>query len=200
MAKVNTNDITLAYNTESALGVPTTTWFQLEPNDITTYGATIVTTPRRPISQDRQRRKGSTTDLDSTVEFEHDLTMDIVTLVVEQYLYAEAANFDMVFRAADVTVNGYTIPAATANQAAKFQWTTLAEATLLFAQGYVEPINNGLKPLTADLAGSGTELTVSAAGFSTPCSGSSSSGWRSDITSTTLKKRTVRRKRGKRRR
>lgn len=165
MAKVDTQSISLAYSIESALGTAGTTWFLLEPEDITAYGATITTVPRDPISKDRQRRKGTTTDLDSSVEFEHDMTHELVAALGEVFFFAEAVNYDCVFRAADVTANGYTIPAASAAQGAKFQWVTGEEATLVFAQGYANAINNGLKPLTADLATSGTELTVSAAGL-----------------------------------
>lgn len=161
MAKVNTNDVSLSFSIEPSLGTPGTTWFLLEPNDITAFGATITTTARRPISKNRQRRKGAVTDLESAVEFEHDLTVEVVTALVEQFAFAEAGNFDTTFRAAPAAATGYTIPSATANQAGKFQFNTGGSASLVFAQGYAESGNNGLKPLTADLAASGTELTVS---------------------------------------
>lgn len=160
MAKVDTNNVSLSYTIESAPGTPGTTWFLLEPNDITTYGATITTTPRRPISKDRQRAKGAVTDLESNVEFEHDLTHELVAAIVEQFLFAEAANWDTTFRAAAAVATGYTIPAATSNQAGKFQFNAGGSASLVFAQGYLTASRNGLFPLTADLAASGTTLVV----------------------------------------
>ena len=76
MPRVNTNNVAVAYTIESALGVCRNfDWRLLEPNSIADFGATISTVARDPISRDRQRRKGSITDLDSAVGLESDLTM-----------------------------------------------------------------------------------------------------------------------------
>ena len=77
MGRVLTNNTTLSYAVEETLGVlpGSPTWFILEPNSIGTYGATITTVARSPVSQNRQRRKGTVTDLDSAVEWEGDLTL-----------------------------------------------------------------------------------------------------------------------------
>jgi acetyl-CoA carboxylase carboxyl transferase subunit alpha len=83
MGRVSTNNVGLAYTVESALGVPGTSWVQLEPNDITSFGATISKVARNPISARRDRRKGVVTDLDSAVEFEADLTASAFTDFVE---------------------------------------------------------------------------------------------------------------------
>lgn len=172
MARVLTNNFSLQYAREASIGVlPTTSpdpfWRILEPNSVGAFGATITTVSRRPISQDRGRKKGTVVDLDSTVEFDADLTMDSFNDFAEGFVFAEYANkeFDLKDGTPDfipppATGTGYMIDAASALLAGKVQWTATL-ATLVFAKGYTTAANNGLKPLTADLAASGTEITVS---------------------------------------
>ena len=97
MARVKTNNCTLAYAIEDAAAavfgtLPTVpAWKQIEPNDIGTFGAEISTVARYPISKNRQRRKGTITDLDSSVEIDCDLTLDSFVDFVEGFLFAQAA-------------------------------------------------------------------------------------------------------------
>src|SRR5258707_12005770 len=90
MARVLTNNCSLSVAIESSIGVlpGSPTWFLLEPNGISTYGATIKTVPRSPISKLRQRRKGTIVDLDSSVEFEHDTTKEAMILFSEGFVFA----------------------------------------------------------------------------------------------------------------
>ena len=90
MGRVLTNNISLAYNIEASLGNPGILWKLLEPNEPTAFGATISKTERDPITKDRQRRKGTTTDLDSTVEFEHDLTFEVFKDFIEAFMFVDA--------------------------------------------------------------------------------------------------------------
>lgn len=95
MARVLTNNVILQYAVESSTigtlpGSPL--WRQLEPNNISTYGATITTVERRPISQDRGRKKGTVVNLESAVEFDGDLTLDSFTDFIEGFVFAEFAN------------------------------------------------------------------------------------------------------------
>ena len=140
MSKVNTNDIQLSYSIESALGTAGTTWYLLEPNDISTFGATITTVPRRPISQDRQRAKGAVTDLDSAAEIEHDLTIEVVDAFIEQFVYAEAGNADMEYEAVPVLTGGWTIPSASANEAGKWQFNSGGPISIAYAQGHTNTL------------------------------------------------------------
>jgi len=160
MGRVLTNNFELLYGIEPSLAAPPTVWKKTEPNSVGSFGADITTVPRRPISQDRQKRKGTPTDLDSGAEFEFDLTIDGLHDFLEGFVFAEAANADLVFKAANIsaTPDGYVIPAATQPQADKLQWVTLTEATLLFARGYVNAGNNGIKVLTADVILNDTKM------------------------------------------
>lgn len=168
MARVLTNNLTLSYVVETAIGVADTTgWRTTEPNSIGTFGAEITTVAREPISASRQRRKGTITDLDSAVEFEADLTMSAFYDFVEGFVFAANSNSDLVFTGNDCAAGGITIAAATAAQAAKLQWITAGMASLIFNRGYATAAINGLHPLTADVAPSGTEMTFAAAAVET---------------------------------
>ncbi|MEO1208385.1 MAG: phage tail tube protein [Cyanobacteria bacterium J06638_20] len=157
MGRTLTNNTGLAVAKEASLGVlpGSPDWKQLEPNDITNFGAEITTVARDPISADRQRRKGTVTDLDSAPEYEADLTMDIVDDFIAGFCFVVATNENLRFNGASATGTGYTVPALDAAQGAVLQ-----SGSLVFAQGYSTTANNGLKPLTADAASTDTELTV----------------------------------------
>ena len=160
MGRVLTNNVTLSYVRETALGVPATTgWAILEPEDITEFGATITTTPRDPISRNRQRRKGSTTDLDSAVAFEHDLTVSAFRDFIEGFCFSVAINRDVTELAAtgaETTTDSYTgLSALTAAQADKFEVDTL-----IWVSGGTNAANNGLKSVDADILTSATAITV----------------------------------------
>lgn len=160
MARVLTNTTALALATQEARGTlgADPEWKTLEPNDIGRFGTEITAVERNPISNIRQRRKGTAVDLDSGVEFEADLTCDLIDDVIEGFLFANAVNADLTFRAANAGATGWTIPAATAAQGAKIQFTSGGPITLVYSRGYAAAANNGLFELTADTASTGTLL------------------------------------------
>lgn len=165
MAQVLTNNTTLAYAIESSPGVlpGSPTWKTLEPNNIGKYGAEITTVARNPISALRQRRKGTVVDLDAASEHDADLTIASLVDFAEGFLYAAATNADLTFVGRSVNGTGFIIPAATAAQAAKLQFTSGGPISLVFAAGYQNAANNGMKPLTADTGLAGTALAFSGA-------------------------------------
>lgn len=164
MSRVLTNTLGLSFAIETSPGVlpGSPSCFKLEPNTISELGAKIKTVVRRPISRSRQLKKGTVVDLDSSVQYESDLTMDVATKEFESLVFAEFVNANLYFFAANATSSGYTIPAATSSQAAKLQWNNAGAGSksLVFAAGYLTAGNNGLKVLTADTAGGGTTITV----------------------------------------
>jgi hypothetical protein len=163
MGRSLANNASLQVAVESSSGVlpGSPTWFLLEPNEIGKIAADIKTVARDPISKNRQRRKGVVTDLDSAADFKHDLTMLPVDLFMEGFVMAVAKNFDCRFVGINAVSGGYTIPAATAPQAAKFQFNAGGPITLVNARGYANTVNNGLRALTGDLAAAGTTIPVS---------------------------------------
>lgn len=147
MARVLTNNCSLSVAVESSIGVlsGSPTWFLLEPNGIGTYGATIKTVPRSPISKLRQRRKGTIVDLDSSVEFEHDTTKEAMILFSEGFVFstyttqvALASGTNTLAADDDVAgagLNGYTHSAITA---------ALANNALVYGRGFTNATNNGM--------------------------------------------------------
>lgn len=175
MARVLTNNTTLSIAVESSTigtlpGSPS--WNILEPNEVKSFGAEIKTVARTPISKSRQRRKGTVVDLDSSVEYEADLTMSEFDRVGEAFMFARAVNYDMIFPV--TAVNGatdeYTIAALAAGPAGKLQHEAAGYATLVYARGFTNAANNGLKVLDSDPVTTDTAIGVTDTGLVTEAS------------------------------
>lgn len=162
MSRVLTNNTSLSYAIESALGVlpGSPTWHELEPNTIGAFGATITTVARSPISKNRQRRKGTVTDLDSAVDFEGDLTLAHFTDFAEGFCFSVAVNQDLDFVGGDGTATGYTVAALITAQTAKLHFNATGNTSLIYARGYAVTANNGLNPLDSQPIDTDTELTT----------------------------------------
>ena len=158
MGRILTNNISLAYSVEATFGVlnPSGEWKLLEPNDISSFGATITTVARSPISRTRQRAKGTVTDLDSAAEFEHDLTKEVFIDFSEGFVFANYLGVQL-SRPTAVTATAFTVPVG----------PTLAVDDLVYAVGFPDAANNGLHvvngvPTTTSVTVS-TSLTADAA-------------------------------------
>lgn len=154
MSRVLTNTVSLAYAIETALGVAGTTWKLVEPNAISSFGPEISTVSRNPISKDRQRKKGTTTDLDSAAEFDADLTMEHFIDFSEAFCFA-VFNGPIKFgpqETDDVTAvtgaNSFTVDAN----------GDLNEDDLVFSRGFTNADNNGLHEVAS--GSTGTDLVV----------------------------------------
>jgi hypothetical protein len=197
MARTMTNNFGLAYAEETTFGtVPTTGWTKLQPNSLSTMGRSITTVSRDPISKERQREKGTVTDLDSAVEFEADLTREDFTDFSEAFVFAN--NTDAMLNSSTTTdVDATTGYAGTFTE-------TLVVGSLIFARGFAESANNGLQvvdtevdystdiPVTGTLVTEGTSpsnATIESCGFRTASGDlevANVSGTNADLTSTAL--------------
>jgi len=167
MARVLTNNTGLRAVVETSLGVPPTSdWFAVEFDSIGAYGATITTVVRRPIGQDRGRQKGAVVDLESTVEYETDLTIDAFIRFAEGFMFAEYTNVEFNLRSgvlpppAVATTDDFTIDSVSALLAGKAQFNATGGTTILFAKGYTNAANNGLHLLNVDMAATDTTAQV----------------------------------------
>jgi hypothetical protein len=152
MGRTLTNNLSLAYAIEQTLGTlpGSPVWKLLEPNAITTLGSTITTVARSPISKERQRRKGAVTDLDSAVEFDGDLTLEHFIDFAEGFCFANFIGpVSTVPTDAAAATDDYTVPTMAA---------AIAEGTLVYARGFSESANNGLK--VVDSGGTTTSVPV----------------------------------------
>lgn len=161
MAGIRTNNVSIYYVQEDDFAVlpGSPEWKSLEPNEISTFGATIATVRRDPISPDRQPRKGTITDLDSAIELGADITIDSFLDFAEGFMFAVfKGNTGYVPTA--VTTGGYTVASG----------GDLPENTLIFARGFEDSANNGLK-----VVGSGSTstniVTTGLVGEATPPAG-----------------------------
>jgi hypothetical protein len=131
----------------------------MEPNAINTFGSTITTVARDPISKNRQRRKGTVTDLDSAVEIDTDLTLSAFRDFIEGFVFATGINSDVTELAAtgaETTTDSYEgLTALSAAQADKMEIDTL-----LWVTGGLTAANNGLKTVDADIVSTATAITV----------------------------------------
>lgn len=155
MARTLTNNTSLLYSIEQTPGVlaGSPVWKQMEPNAISTYGASISTVARSPISKNRQRKKGTITDLDSAAEFEVDLTLDCFKDFIEGFVCATFSG-PAATKPTAVTTAAYTVPAMAA---------ALVTNTLVFARGFTNAANNGLKVVTT--GGTTTSVPITGGGM-----------------------------------
>lgn len=162
MGKVNTNDIEINYAREASQGVLPAQpfWKTVEPNDISSFGNEYSITVRDPISKDRQKRKGSVTDLDSPLELDSDFTLGHFRDFAEAFCFCNAVGADS-YVSGNATNTGYTIPQVSAAQAGRFVYSAAGAKTLVYARGYDNAANNGLKVASAALANNATEIKVS---------------------------------------
>jgi len=162
MSRVLTNNMGMSYAIEDTIGVlpGSPIWHVLEPNTIGAYGASITTVARSPISRNRQRRKGTVTDLDSAVDWEGDLTLNHITDFAEGFVFATAVNQNLGFVGGDATGTGYTVAALVTAQTAKLHFAATGNTTLLYSRGYLVAANNGLNPLDSQPVDTDTELTT----------------------------------------
>lgn len=161
MARVITNGMSLQVAVEATLGVlpGSPVWYGLEPNSIASFGTVVSKTVRSPITKMRVRRKGAITDADSSVEFESDLTLTVLRVFAEGFLFATAVGGDAYLPSA-ATSTVFTIPALSAAQAGRLTYGASAAKSLLYAIGFATAANNGLKVLGAAATPGATSLTV----------------------------------------
>ena len=163
MGRVLTNDVALAFavGDPTALDtIPVAGWRSLEPNSLGAIGATISTIVRNPISKSRQRKKGTTTDLDSSVEFEHDITYDAMRDLLPGFMFAKGVNDDfMDVRITSVSNIGDPSINALTNDTAKHY----VSGALVWMHGFSSLANEGLRVIDTNSVTGATSLSLTSA-------------------------------------
>ena len=172
MGRVITNGMQLSVAREASLGVlpGSPVWFGLEPNSINQFGATIAKVTRNPISKLRARRKGSVSDLDAGIEIECDVTLTMLRIFTEGFLFARSVGGDSYIPSA-ATSGAYTVPAVSSAAAGRLLYGASAAKTLFYAIGWRNAANNGMKVLGAAVAPGATSITIAGAVAETPITG-----------------------------
>ena len=161
MARVFTNSMAMAVAREATPGVlpAQPRWLGIEPNAISNFGTEFKKDARSPISRARQRRKGSVTDADSSVQFEADFTLSHLRDFIEGFCFSRLVGPDVHVPTA-VAAGSYTVAALSAAAAGRLIYGADAAKSMLYARGFSNEVNNGLKVLGAAAATGATAITV----------------------------------------
>lgn len=144
--KIDSNRTGLAYAEEASLGVlpGTPVWIPLEPNSYSDFGGEITTVARNPINAARQRKKGTTVDLDASGGLEQDLTQSNLQDLMQGFLFADFRRKTEFGGAGEVT----NVDGTGEQYEASSGLTVFDVGNLIHASGFTNTANNGLKEVT----------------------------------------------------
>ena len=154
--KIDSNITGLSFAEEQTLGTlpGAPVWHAIEPNSYSDLGGDISTVARSPINASRQRQKGTTTDLDAAVGFNHDWLQNGLLRLTQGFFFAAAREKADTKKLSGNPVAVTSTTATTYVAAAGF---TFKANDIVLASGFGDAANNGLKVLSA---ATGTTLTT----------------------------------------
>lgn len=136
-------------------------WQECEPNSYGDFGGTYAMTTRKPITHDRQARKGDVSDNNPVVNYNEDFTLTNMIDPFQSFLFADARE-----KPSSSPINGtHRVITAVADGGGAGPYTFAAAAGLggflvghiVLASGFGEPSNNGINIVAAS---AGALLTV----------------------------------------
>lgn len=155
--KIDSNITGLAYAEEVCLKqLPTLAadgadpvWYGLEPNSYSDFGGELSTVARAPIDPSRQNKKGTITDLDASGGFNSDFTKSNLVRLMQGFFFADAREPSSTapMNGAPIAISGVTSADKTYTIASG--GLNFAAGQLIFASGFANASNNGLKLITA---------------------------------------------------
>lgn len=129
----------LAVTKDDMPATASTQWLYMEPNEISSLAASIDTTARDPMTKDRQRRKGTITSLSAAPQFTADTTLEMI------HYFGPAALFSLW---KGLQTGSYDVTTATNSSSTytvEVGGATLVAGSLVYATGFMNAENNGLK-------------------------------------------------------
>ena len=158
--KIDSNITGLAYAEEAQLGLlpgegglgGTPVWYRLNPNSYSDFGGEVITVAPNPINPSRQRRKGVTTDLNATGGFNHNLTFENLTDLMQGVMFADirAKGEEVVTAVVLDTVNPDEYQVAST--------TDFIVGNLIIGRGFANAANNAVNVVTAIVADTSVEV------------------------------------------
>lgn len=141
--KQDSNFTGLSLAQETSLGVVdgSTIWVQQEPNSYRSFGGNYKLVPRNPINAARQPRKGTLTDLDASGSWQEDLTYLNTQPWIEGVFFAD------MHRKAELSIT--TVDNGTSAYQPASGGGVYAAGDILFAKGFSQAANNGVKSVTS---------------------------------------------------
>jgi hypothetical protein len=153
--KIDSNITGLAFAEEESLKTlpATPVWYGLEPNSYSDFGGELSTVARAPIDPSRQNKKGTITDLDASGGFNIDFTKSNLVRLLQGFFFADARQLPstQALNAAAVPLTGVT--ASSKTYAAASGLGSFAANQIVFASGFTNAANNGLKTVASSTAG-----------------------------------------------
>lgn len=153
--KIDSNTTGLAFAEEQSLGTlpGSPTWYELEPNKYSNFGGEIKTVARDPINPTRQRKKGTTVDLDASGGFTTDITQSNLQTILQGFFFASLR-----------TKAELSVATVTGSSSDEYNppsgGTAFKVGDLLFAKGFDDAGNNGLKRVKATVTGTAVPVTT----------------------------------------
>ena len=153
--KIDSNITGLAYAEEVSLktlpGSPE--WYGLEPNSYSDFGGELSTVARAPIDPSRQNKKGTITDLDASGGFNIDFTKSNLTRLLQGFFFADARELPATKPLNAAAVALTSVNSGTKTYAAASGLGAFVAGQLVFASGFTNAANNGLKTVASSTAG-----------------------------------------------
>lgn len=157
--KIDSNATGLAIAEEQDIktlpGTPV--WYAMEPNSYDDFGGELTAVARDPINPSRQRRKGTTTDLDAAGGFNTDVTLSNLKRVLQGFFFADIRE-----KPTTTPLNSAAIAATSVAISGVFNiasgGTNFKVGQLVRTSGFSTAANNGFGRVTASTA---TSVTVS---------------------------------------
>lgn len=145
-----------AKNSFNLNDLPTTGWNIFQPDTVDTYTAAVTKTTRRPVGSGKQRKAGRVTQISAGFGFTGAATWDSSIFACRGISYSDSTT-DITIWESNVSASSqsYSIGALTTAQRDR-----LSTNTLLYARGFTNGVNNGLKILAGTPSSGQTTLTV----------------------------------------
>lgn len=159
--KIDSNRTGLAF-AEETIGSPKTlpgspVWYGLEPNSYKDFGGEFKQVARDPINPSRQRAKGTLTDLDASGGYNEDLTQNNSIRLARKFLFAVGHE-----PPSTKPYDGTQVAITSVEGSTNFRYNAASglggflAKTLVFASGFTNSANNGLKKVASSAAGNVT--------------------------------------------
>lgn len=140
----NNTDLSLAREISPNKVGNVPTWMPQEPNTYKDFGAKYKQVTRNPINSSRQNKKGVITDLDASGGWQEDLTYEGVQGKIEGLMFAAfRGKHQIAATGASEVGDDYTVTGGGA---------VFKPGDLVFASGFANAQNNGVKSVTAATA------------------------------------------------
>jgi len=150
--KISSNVTSLYYCVEDSIKTVSgdEVWKPLEPNTYDDFGGETTLIAREPINANRQLKKGVITDLDASGGFSTDVTLENLQDLGQGFFFAALRKKDeLAVTDTDTTLDDYQPASGGDGYVAK---------DLLFAKGFDDSANNGLKEVTGTPSATSVEV------------------------------------------